>query len=53
MCQVHNILKKYTVTFQIIKITLKIALCYVPSTKNIYKIPCFYYIFTTNIKIKK
>ena len=32
MCQVHKILKKYTVTFQINKNTLKIALCYVPST---------------------
>ena len=29
MCQVHKILKKYTVTFQIIKNTIKIALCYV------------------------
>ena len=49
MCQVHKILKKYTVTFQIIKNTLKIALCCVPSTQNIQQIPCFYYIFTTNI----
>ena len=37
MCQVHKILKKYTVTFQIIKNTLKIALCYVPSTQNTKK----------------
>ena len=37
MCQVHKILKKYTVTFQIIKNTLKIALCYVASTQNIFK----------------
>ena len=29
MCQVHKILKKCTVTFQIIKNTLQIALCYV------------------------
>ena len=36
MCQVHKILKKYTVTFQIIKSTLKIALCYVPGTQNIF-----------------
>ena len=49
MCQVHKLLKKYKVTFQIIKNTLKIALCYVPSTQNIEKIPCFNYIFMTNI----
>ena len=36
MCQVHKILKKYTVTFQIIKNTLKIALCYVPIFVYIY-----------------
>ena len=38
MCQVHKIiLKKYTVTFQIIKNTLKISLCYVPSTQTYIK----------------
>ena len=46
--------KKKENKIQIIKNTLKIALCYVPSTQNIFqKIPCFYYIFTTNIKKKQ
>ena len=35
MCQGHKILKKYTVTFHIIKNTLEIALCYVSSTLSV------------------
>ena len=37
MCQVHKILKKYTVTFQIIKHTLKIALCIMCQVHKILK----------------
>ena len=41
MCQVHKILKKYTVTFQIIKKYIKnsLVLC-TKYTKYILKIPC-------------
>ena len=55
MCQVHKILKKYTITFQIIKNTLKIALCYVPSIHKIYKKYHVFIIFLRQIfkKYKK
>ena len=51
MCQVHKILKKYTVTFQINKNTLKIALCYVPSTQNTEKIHSNFQINKNTLKI--